>query len=663
MKWYKKIAFVLACVLCFGVAACSHKTDAPAENGGQQGAAPVNPVRDSEQHYVEGGLHKVNVTESSRPFVVNGVTEYKIVVGREDSDIEQAVTYLKKNIAKATDADLEVVYYNEGEISYDANAKYIVVECPALFAAAGLTMPADNLGQTGYYIKSAGNSVFLATVGVFGYQSAVISFLHHVVGYEMYADDLVVFEKTGETLPDMDIIEKPDFEFRLQGNGLYFNHPLYGMGYMREWQVMIPVDGLYQHNVFAFLPPATYKNDHSEWYSADETQLCYTAHGDPDEYEEMADTVFNRIVQLLAQYPNVGNITFTQMDGNTKCECEACNKIVEEYGSISAAQIRLCNTISRKVQTYLEEQAEANGTEKRDFNIIFFAYQRSEKAPAAKDENGNWQPIDQTVVCDEHVGVYIAPLYGLYSHSFYSDENASAAQTVDSWRACAQKLYMWLYEPNYHHYMYPLNSYESVIETYRFCFERGATYMFTQGQQDNPGRIPHFTKLKEYLNIKAEFDVNVDTNALIDAWFENYFKEAAEPMRQFFDEMQTQFRYLEEAYPAEVTGGIYDNIAQERFWPKRMLEHWLELCDEAYAAIEPYKTSAPEMYDILRGHILAETMFPRYALIELHAGKFTANELQQMRVEFKQDTIDLNLTNVHEHDDGKFDVVFSEWNV
>lgn len=663
MKARKIITTILALVCCVCCTSCNGSGAGTEQGkpGGDQTAVvtPVNPVRDPEQHYIEGGLHKVNVSESDRPFAVNGATEYKILLGVYDEELMASAVFLQKHIQKATGARPDILYYDAQATPMDTNTRYIVMHCSELFSAAGLSMPQANLGSTGYYIKSYGNNVFFMSPGMFGYRHAVISFLHHTVGYEMYSSNIVVYDKSGETLPDFDIVERPDFDFYLQGNSVS-DEAIRGMGFMGERDVFIPVGGKIMHNTFAFLPKETYQSEHGKWYADDGMQLCYTVHGDEAEYNLMVDTVYEKIVALLEEFPNTDNITFTQEDFYPQCNCDTCAQSLQTYGTHSAAIIKFVNKVSRKVQAYLQQQADSQGKIKREFNILFFAYNLTERAPVVQKEDGTFEPIDESVVCDENVGVYIAPIDAVYNKSFYNDANASAATVIRGWRACAQKIYMWLYETNYNYYLYPLNSYDTMGETYRFCFENGAIFMYNEGQYDQPN-VTHFSKLKEYFNAKAEFDVNVNFNEVADNFFANYFKEAAAPMRQFFDELQVQLRYLEETYPVIVTGGIYCDMAQERFWPKRLLEHWLELCDEAYAAVEPYRTKDPELYAALKNNILLETIFPRYALIDLHSGRFNAEELRQMRISFKEDAATLKLQRYAE---GKsLENIYKTWNV
>ena len=638
--WKKVLPLTMASVIGATCAVCSGCSNKASD------ITPIETVNDTENHNTVEGLHKVSVIESNREFIADHTTEYKILVDESEEEAVAAASFISRRLLEATGVRVAIEYYTAGK-RIGAGDKYIVIGCPDLFKAAGLTMPTDDIGQTGYYIKSSGDSVYFAVKGVYGYQNAAISFLKHTVGYEMYASDCVVYEKTGATLPDFDIVEKPDFEFHIPGNQVD-DDALYGMGYLSTDDIFITVDGALWHNSFNYLPPDTYKEEHPDWYSDIGTQLCYTAHGkydEGDEYGKMVDAVADIVIDLADANPDISNITFTQQDVQEQCGCPACSEVVDTYGSISAAIIKFCNRVNAEVQAHLQEQADANGTAKRDFNILFFAYQASEKPPV-KTENGKYVPIDNSVVCDDNVGVIIAPIDAYYNQTFYHKDNLSTAINIEGWGACSKKLYMWLYETNYSYYFYPFNSYDSTIDTYRFCFDNGAIFMFNDGQY-NQANVTHFSKFKEYVDAKSQFDVSCNYKELTDEFFENYFRAAETPMRLFFDELQAHMRYLESAY-STVNGNIYCDMEEARYWPKRTLTHWLELCDEAYAAIEVYKDADPVLYDTLKKHILIETLFPRFALIQLHGSSYVDSELREMRRQFRADADSLGITQLDE---------------
>ena len=611
MKGIKRIAVLLACVLCIGFTACAKKSDTPSgpndpdDPNGLPIVTPINPIEDKQQHYVTGNLHKVNVTPTARAFVTNGESAYKIVVGTENAIVTEAARFLQKQVRKATGAMLPIVTYSSA-LAYNANAEYIVLECDELFAAAGLTMPTDDIGATGYYVKSVGKSVFMQTKGVYGYQNSVIAFLRGVLGYEMYSADIVTFENKGETLPDLDIIERPDFEFHVTSQPVPAEAE-YGMGFMSRNDLFISVEGHDQHNSMDYLPPETYNDPdnadtyHPKWYSTiqrdkEKQQLCYNARGDEDEYKAMVDAVTAKMITLLTENPDISNIGFTQQDGDLDCGCDTCKSMNgdDKFGSAgySAGIVKLCNAV--------------------------------------------------------------------YNKSFYDEDNASEAAKLDGWAACSDKIFYWLYETNYSCYLFPYNSYDTIIETYRYCYNNGAKYMYSEGQHNQP-IVTHFTKLKEYLNAKAMFNVNVNFKDVADDFFANYFREASVPMRQFFDEMQAQLRYIEKAYPEDVRGSIFDEVEDAKFWPKRTVDRWVGLIEEAYAAIEPYKIRDPELYEVLYNNILLESIFPRFAQIHLHSGYYGAEELRQMRIAFRADAQKLGITRYDEN--APIDSVFTSWNI
>ena len=68
-----------------------------------------------------------------------------------------------------------------------------------------------------------------------------------------------------------------------------------------------------------------------------------------------------------------------------------------------------------------------------------------------------------------------------------------------------------------------------------------------------------------------------------------------------------------------------------------MLDGWLCYIDEAYKSIEKYKGSNQSKYESLYKHILAESVFPRFALLELYSGNYAETTLYNTRVAFKDD--------------------------
>lgn len=624
---------------------------------GSKKAEPVNPVEVSDTHYVTNTLHKVTVTENDRPFIVNATSEYKIIAG-EDANTQKAAQYLAVYLEKATGCNLEFATLKE----YSADGKYIVMNVPELFSAAGLTMPEDELGVMGYYIKSVGDNVFLTSNYEQGARFAMLSFLRQVVGFKMYSLEAVVFEKDGTTLPDMEIVETPDvpYFYRMHNTG---DEPeeSYMMGFVTNG--FIAYKGMPWHNSLIYLPKEEYQAKHPKWYSTENNELCYTAHGDEKEFEAMTTAIADKMLEAAEEQPEGLFVTCTIMDDHISvCACDACKACTEKYnGADSASIVIFTNKINEKVQAELQRQADKKGTKKRPITVMFFAYHAVTTPPAIQNEDGTFSPVDEAVVCDENVAVFYAPIRAEFNHTFYDEINQSYHDMMLGWAACSDEIFCWLYETNFTYYMYPYNSWDSMYETHRFCAEVGAPFIMSQGQH-NASASTAFADFKDYMNSCAIFDLNRNYNDIIEDYFTNYYLDAGEPMRQYFDELRAWMRHLETEYPTEISGYIYTEIAQAKFWPKNLLEHWLALIDKAYEAAEAYKDDKA-LYESMIRRIKKESMFPRYALIEFYSGTYSVDVLEEMMLSFKEDAQKLSFSRVSESTGGDMPLVYERWGI
>ncbi len=653
----KKITSVsLAVLSVFTIASCQNSTQTSSPDSAP---SAVNPITDKlEKGALDNALHKVNVTPSNRTFVsglkTSPKTEYRILADNTNNYSLRAASFISGQLVAATGAKFEVDLYKAGdENPITKDSKYIVIGCKSLFDACGLKMPADDLGPAGYYICNYGNSVFMEVKMNDGYQMGAIAFLREVVGYDMIAHDTVAFEKDGSTLPNMEIIERPDYDYRNMTNWMT-DEGKYGMGYnYQSIFTYISQDGgktdrAAVHNIFKYLPEEKYLKDNPEWYSnnAAHRQLCYTAHGNSAKYELMQETMLEVMLNCVLNQPDQGVVTVTQEDAAVCCECDECKKVVAKDGSISATIIRFLNDLDEKFQNALTEYAESSGTERRTVQIAFFAYHTSYNPPTTSVKE------DPSLKCSPNITVFIAPIYATYVKSFYDEENRVYAETVRAWSEYTDNIMAWVYETNYHHYMFPYNTYSTMMDTYYFFKQQGANIIYNEGQRWSEN-VTCFGKLKEYLDAKAQFDVTASYEECKDKFFKNYYGAAAELMEEYYNQLRQWETYLESVDDYGLGGGIYEEIGlttTPHYWPKEMLDDWLDIMDKAKKSVAYLELQNPELYEKLIKHIEIEELFPKYALCTLHESSYTASEMLEMRKEFKALGDKLGLVEHKEHD-------------
>ncbi len=647
-----KIVCIFMCLCCLFLAACDKTPD-----GDDTNKIPVasNTAKDYDDHKVSGTIHYGydQLKDTGMPFVVNEETEYKIVYNDSDDNIATAAGYIIDNVKKATGATL----LTETNPTWSAFAKYIVLGDKTLEQSAGVSITKQyDLSVYGYEILTKGNSVFILADGGDGYYMGTLAFLRIVLGYEYLDADVIVYEKDGSYIPEMDIIERPDFDFR--GDRTEYFHSIekgYGMGLKDDNSLMIPVNrgssnngGI--HNTFFYINPDIYDNPddpenyHPEFYTEERAaedvnyedkwgiwpaQLCYTAHGNEESKKMMQQLIADRIVELAFEEVNKDYtlITVSQQDQSTHCKCDACAEIEEEYGAISAAIIMFINGVDDIVQAEFERIAQETGEPKRVMNILFFAYQDSRFAPNKVDEN---------TTCNENVGIYFAASKTKYSWTFYDSINDPESNEIRQW-AKHGKLYFYLYRYNCMNYFMPSNIFSSTVTNFRFCKEMNGNYISEEAGYEQP-YLTGFTAFKEYLTSRLLVNVNLEYDDLKETFFKHYFGDGGVYMEQFFDELTGYMSYLRDSGDNNFYGCVVnENPDETKYWPYQMMERWMDLCNQAYKAIEKTKIEDPEMYQVYKDHILIETLFPRYVLCMLHDAQFDSEVLFEMRKEFIAD--------------------------
>ncbi len=664
----KLISIILAVFLTFSVVACNGDGI-----GSETPPLPVGTITDNAQHYYTRGLHKFNMTTTDIVFAENGKTDYKIVLSQNPTISDNGgASYLTRFVLEAMGATIPTV--SEDEVEYSADAKLIVFNCPDLFEDAGLTMTSDDIAENGYYIKSAGKSVFVMTkdqILGYGARNAGLEILHQMIGLEFFSGDSYSYNcKPGDKimLPGFDITDAPDITWNH-----YMNNPSAAtrIGLRGTENIdlfMSPIGAGAWHNTLGWLPPNDANAEQKEyWYNGDRTELCYTAHGNQAMLDEMIRRCTEKAIASVDANPSKSVLTITLMDGGHYCTCDACSASKAAYGGAdSAAHIKFVNRIGKGLDDHLtakweEEKLTNPKAEKRDVNLIFFAYNQTTNPPV-KEVNGELVPYDDSVILYPNVGVWYAPIGMQYNESLYADVNSAALKGTRGWNVLTDNIYVWFYGTNFSAYLFPFNTWSTIPESYRCFAENDVKFMFNQGQfNQGQDASTGFSIFKEYLHHQLRWDCNQSYADLTNRFFNGYFKEAVAPMRRYFDELCAHLEYLESAYPTQINGSIYHNPTGINNWPLRTIKQWIGYIDEAYELIEPLKKTDPAKYTVLYNNINKESIFPRYALLSIHEGTFSSSELVAERLAFKADCTAHNITRVNEG--GLLTTIYEGWGI
>lgn len=568
-----------------------------------------------------GGLHECTITDTGYEFIKNGVTNYKIVLPANATDNEKiAAQEINTFLLSSVGTKMETV--TDEEVAFDGNAQYIFVG-KTKQAEGRVSVSYEELFRDGFKIKTIDKSIFIVGAYDMGTVYGAYFFMEKIFGYRYYAvDEIKVNDVTDMTLPNIDITERPDFDYR-EGN---YGEILRDETILRRSRMSFNGQIYYKnaHTSFQYLPPEQYKSEHRDWYSSSGTQLCYS------NQEMIAQYIENIKADILEQ--GFGKVVMMgHEDNHGWCNCTACTASKQKYGVDSAVLIKFANQVSRAVNKWREE----NYPEEDPIRFLVFAYYATNDAPVQwNEEKQAYEPVAPEMVFDKNVGVYYAVPMD-YQKTFQEAEfNANYYEQLKKWSSITDTIHYWSYSLYSWELMVPFNPYSAMQSNYITLLNNGVTSLLDQTKYMQ-GISPGFSRLHAFIDTQLMWNVNLSVEGLIDEFFPEYFKAASEPMRKYFDEMRLWYDYLYET--TDFGGGWGFRCVKEEYWDKGTLERWLTYTQEAKDSILYLKATDNSLYEKLYKRIILEEVSIRYILIDLYRFSYSASVREQMMLDFYND--------------------------
>ena len=567
-----------------------------------------------------GFIHDEYVGTTSYKLVENGVTNYKILMdGDTYTEIWAVYTDLRNWFAKA---GVTISWANDTYASnYNDSAKFISLGRTAALEQSGIEVDYDLLGLQGYQIITLGDDIYIIGENE-GLSNAVYDLLNRLVGLEVYTTTSYVIDTvTDLDLPDLAITEVPDIEYRIAINGELAQYETNVNTTRRALRIHnmgdVIVSGGNAHNMTSTIVPYDeWGSTKRNWFYNSGEQLCYTAHGNSTDYNAMVAEAVANIKELLLAEPTKNLFSLTQMDMKNWCDCSACSALKTKYGTDAASQILFVNDVTDILNEWLA--SEQGG---REVQFAIFAYYTTKDAPATQNSDGTWTAIDSSVVLNDNVSVWIAPIEDDFRININETNNDNNMRTmVESWSACTNSYFIWSYDTYFNNYMIPYDTYDAMQDMIRFCAEYNTKFFYAQGAHDLK-QSTAFGDLKSYLYSKLTWNCNLDVNTLIDNFFNDVYKEAADSMKSVFEAWRTK--------SATFGGNIYSSADSWwdmiRTFDNTWLKKQLGLLETAINKIAAYKTSDPDLYTAIYDSIVAESISLRYLYKQRNSSEYSSS--------------------------------------
>lgn len=541
---------------------------------------------------------------------------------------QNAANYIQEYFLLSTGVTIPVV--TETEYSSNKTYRFISVGYTTLAESKGITVSNYDLGFSGYVIKSIGGNTYIVSGNRASVIGAAFGYLNRELDVEVYAKNCDSYRMNGSNyvikglneivVPDMDIATT-DAPYAVK-DGVH-----YEMGYVARAENIFGVSASAHQTLTYYAQPSIFNNPedpanyHPKWfYDNPEVsdkgidgveQVCFTAHGDEQELQAMKEqflsVMINHKYGLKRGYGTT--YIFGMEDNVYRCDCSTCTQMKAKYGVDNATSVIFANSVAEMMKAWME--TEEGLPYKKDFVILIDAYEADIGAPARYNEQtGKYEPIDELVVCNENVEVFFAPAHMDFKRSINDPVNAKTKEAFEGWKVCSPRgISLYLYQTNYRDPLAFFDTLSTMQELYQYLATAKINFIHNSGNGYNPV-TPGWETLTTYVQSKLVKDVDIDVDAVIDEFFDNYYGIASEKMKEYFDSYMAWTKHLRDDNVYEVfDNGTYmweTMVRKYNYYSNEKLNEWFGYVQEALDIIQPIKDVNQEVYDKLYDRIILE---------------------------------------------------------
>ncbi len=608
---YKILSCALSCLMLFATA-CSCNDSADTDND-SVAVGDTNSGVDTDNTLIEG-----------KYFYSHGTSNYCVVYPEDATATEiTAVDEMVELFKEATGYELKVV----ADTDVTVGMKYVSFGDTLQFQQSGLTVDERELGRSGFIVQSVNNNIFVRggqSETDYGTLYGAYYLLENMVGYKAYAaDEIKIEERAYVELYHYNKKILPSIDMRALNYAAVVNDTQY-RNRMRLINRFNSSDwAINGHSTLLVLPRDTYYEAHKDWYSnTGATQLCFTN-------EEMKAEFIKNLKNYVVNNPKAIYISLTMMDDKLFCECDKCSQKVEEYGGWyqggeAGLYMAFCNDVADAIDEWLTETYP-----EREMTIVTYAYHRSFTAPARyNSETGTYEATHEDVIPHDNVAVMYCPIGMNYLSTIDSEKNKEMMESFLGWSSICDHMMIYEYGTNFYWYLINFPNYFTMEDNIKFYAEQKVSYFFEQTNGSGGSTTPCFDAFRIYSESTLLWDQTVTYEELVEDFFNQYYKQASEGMKKYFNALRTYQYELGEQ--ESQFGWIYYTMGTADYWPYQTLQSFNGYIDEAFAAIESLKTSDPDMYNKLWHRINQEKLSITYMLCMFHRSRYTAAEYSQM---------------------------------
>ncbi len=480
--------------------------------------------------------------------VENGHPAATIVLPSQPTDIEQrAAGELQKYLEMMSGARLPI---KSVDATLKAGDLVFIGRQTGTLSYLGHCLNEERLGYDGVALKSSPHALLILGHKGNGQLFAVYELLKRL-GCRFYLphpDGEVVPQRSTIKVENLSYIHKPDFIHRVHWNNGNVNPTLVHPEWYADWAAKNYQGGvriMHGHNYHGFCPAAQYFETHPEYFPllpgpegemerSASGQLCLS---NPDVVNLAAEAA----IRTFDADPNLLSYSLSPNDTSGWCECAQCKAMDSPDPEVGLAWrvLKFNNQVAERV------------AQKHPDKLVFYY-----------GEYGNMPGPPVGMEAHPNVIAGIVNFYDLMHdiNDPNSAQNIEYRKRLQQWAEIARQLFV------YEWYTYSmLPSPQVYVVGPRIRYYRDLGVIGYSGEVLN--RSPD-NDLSMYIASQMLWDADQDPEAILDEFFDLYFVEAAEQMREYYDILhETSYysdyhgvRALDSAWTAERIKRLYAQL-------------------------------------------------------------------------------------------------------
>ncbi len=376
-------------------------------------------------------------------------------------------------------------------------------------------VPFDKLEPEQVVMRTKGNLLLLAGGRPRGTLYAVYRFLHTYGGVRWWAPWAAhIPRRRTFRVPPLKVDERPAFEYResfwfpmFDGDTAARNYSNGHHPHLTEKHGgNIRYVG-FVHTFYWLVPPDQYFEKHPEWYSLIEGkrrweggQLCCTN-------PELREFLVERVRQILRENPQAQIISISQNDWTGACQCASCKALEEREGTPAAPVLDMVNFIAERLEREFPNVA---------FDTLAYWYTRK--------HTRSLRPRRSVIV-------RLCSIECSFSRPLEDPVNKAFAEDIRAWSQRSERLYVWDYTTNFHHYLAPHPNWFVLGANVRFFHRHNVRGLFEQGAYQSHGA--EMAELRGWLLAQLMWNPYQDDRKLIDEFLRGYYGAAAPYIKRY----------------------------------------------------------------------------------------------------------------------------------